>query len=84
VTARRVPPSKADLTTKKFCTKCSERKVLDDFHIDNKRKDGRQVWCRLCMNRVMKKIMRDKAAELRTFRLLKRMISVAEQETALK
>ena len=77
----RPAPTKAELTTKKKCWRCRRKGlVLADFHRNNARKDGRQTWCRLCMNRIMKGIMAKKAAELRAFRLLKEMVVIAEKE----
>lgn len=79
---KRIAATKADKTSWKKCGRCHKRKCLDDFHLANARKDKRQPWCRKCMNKVMRKVQREKAAELRTFRLLKSLISVAEQEAA--
>jgi hypothetical protein len=81
VTAARTPPTKADLTKKKSCGKCHKRKILDDFHVSNGRPDGRQAWCRTCMNRIMRRIMRKKSADLRAFRLMKAMLDHAIAET---
>ena len=79
---RKVPPGPGDLTIKKRCARCGKRKALDDFHHDRAKKDGRQTWCRVCMNLTMRKVMRAKAAELRAFRLLKAMVDVAIEETS--
>lgn len=32
----------------KKCGKCHEEKTLDEFHINNSRKDGRQAYCKEC------------------------------------
>lgn len=80
MTAARIPPTKHTLRVKKTCGKCHKRKVLDDFHTHSGMRDGRQAWCRVCMNKIMRRIGRKKAAELRAYRLLKNMINVAEQE----
>lgn len=34
----------------KRCTKCKEMKALDAFHKNASRPDGRQIYCRPCMN----------------------------------
>ena len=34
----------------KQCTKCGEFKLLEDFLLDKRRKDGHTSWCRICMN----------------------------------
>lgn len=34
----------------KPCTKCGESKLIEDFHLDSRRKDGRQSRCRTCQN----------------------------------
>lgn len=82
MTARRTPPAATDLTLKKRCGKCRHKKVLDDFHVSRTSKDGRQGWCRRCMNKIMRTTMRAKAAELRAFRLMKAMLEVAVEETS--
>ncbi len=82
MTRARTPPTKSDITMKKRCGKCRKEKVLNDFHRNSKTKDRRQSWCRLCMNAVMRKVMRAKAAELRAFRLMKAMLDVAIEETS--
>lgn len=85
MTRARTPATKASRTTKK---RCSNRKCpigmqrLEDFHVAKGRKDGRQPWCRHCMNAVMRRLMRAKAAELRAFRLMKAMLDVAIEETS--
>lgn len=80
MTAARIPPTNRDLTTWKTCKRCHKKKCLDQFHVHKARKDGRQQWCRKCMNKIMRRIQRRKAQELRAYRLLKTMIDVAEQE----
>ena len=34
----------------KLCTKCGEVKSLDDFGLHRKHKDGKQRWCKACIN----------------------------------
>lgn len=36
------------IVEKKFCTKCENEKVLDDFAKDNRRSDGRKSACKKC------------------------------------
>lgn len=35
----------------KRCSKCGETKPLDDFGINRTSKDGKQRWCKACMNK---------------------------------
>ena len=35
----------------KTCSKCGEEKLLDEFHIDKTRKDGRRSRCKLCVRK---------------------------------
>ena len=37
-------------TTTKKCTKCGRELPIEQFSINNKHKDGRQSWCKDCMN----------------------------------
>lgn len=34
----------------KVCTKCGEWKVLGEFGVDKREKDGHKTWCRVCKN----------------------------------
>ena len=34
----------------KLCSKCKEIKLLEDFHIDRTRRDGRLPYCKACQN----------------------------------
>lgn len=38
---------------RKTCTRCGEEKTLTDFHKHRRRADGRQSWCKTCMNSYM-------------------------------
>ena len=40
--------------SEKKCTKCSEIKTIDNFHIKNDTADGYQPYCRLCVNNAKK------------------------------
>lgn len=39
---------RAEATAEKVCSSCGETKLLDDFHRDSSRPDGRRLVCRIC------------------------------------
>lgn len=39
------------LPMERKCTRCGEVKLLMEFHKSQRRKDGLQLWCRVCNNR---------------------------------
>ena len=42
-------------TTTKLCTKCTTLKLVTDFGVSTKRKDGLRPWCKKCHNATNKK-----------------------------
>lgn len=48
-------PDTAHTIKHKTCTKCRQHKPVDEFGRNSSRKDGRQVWCKLCHNGANKK-----------------------------
>lgn len=34
----------------KYCSKCKENKILDDFGKNKNKKDGLNIWCKKCVN----------------------------------
>ncbi len=43
---------------KKKCSKCGEKKELDDFHVNRLTPDGRQPSCKVCRNKNNNKYIR--------------------------
>lgn len=39
----------------KTCAKCKEEKILDEFHKDKSKKDGRQSYCKRCLSDAAKR-----------------------------
>lgn len=46
--ARRLRREAAAAPAEKFCPRCGETKILDDFGVSSTRPDGRQGFCRAC------------------------------------
>jgi hypothetical protein len=50
MTRRRLFPQMNN-TTEKRCTKCGETKLLEYFHVDNRKKDGHVSRCKMCQSK---------------------------------
>lgn len=42
----------SDSQSRKRCSRCAQRKPLEDFPRNRSTKDGRQTYCKACYNRV--------------------------------
>lgn len=54
---------------RKRCSRCHERKTLDEFSRNRSTRDGRQTYCRLCYNRIIRSYKEKKHGSERNFLL---------------
>lgn len=52
----------------KHCPSCNRDKLLDDFHIDSRTKDKRQLYCKICKKKRSKLYYSDNKKELKSKR----------------
>lgn len=66
----------------KHCPKCDKRRSIRRFSKDISRLDGRNGWCKLCIKRLSKKYLKDKARQGRERRIALRLEALSHYSDA--